>query len=585
MPDARADSAAAVAAAANSKQPLRDPSREHDAGRSLLAPGPAAQDSGGLLSSSPTFSDSHSPFSTTSVIASQPPVTVAASSTGPQSKSEPGPLQPNHITQRDRPSSSSLAPSAVEAQPVPACNTTGQKQNKKDSSRDSCHSSQAATSGSQPKTYSQPVLVKTYNGPPTSRGSRGARSHYRSNSRDFSRSVTLLSSSAPGIDALAGQPAQPTVTGVGVDVSSTYNRVSLDDGAGANARTINDMSVFYRPRKSSSSSGGKLAKWWPWRAREEPDEPRLPPLEAFSFKNLLADAQTRGSEYDITADLDRIAEICARSRYSLSNQYEVHVAPHGSGASFVSGTAPSTTSAPVRRKTGPSHSRSSSAGSIAMNTIPSEDEGSVSSAQSRRRALGRRRSMAMCTLETIMSTSRSSDEDKSKKMSASELISEVRGRAARKAGDSGAVEGSSTQAPDTAPPSSNKLARKKSASFATAIINNSSGSNESVTAAASSSTLPSAGAASLHSDPARPQTSHSSLGIGTTTFPAQHSDQGPATTGHHSSGHASGGLGSWTSWLPSWSGTMHTTALRQRATGIGAQPTDAEASLRQLLAR
>ncbi len=70
--------------------------------------------------------------------------------------------------------------------------------------------------------------------------------------------------------------------------------------------------------------------------------PQLPPVEAFSFKSLLDAGGLDDEDLDgidtmgnINADLDRIAEICARSRLSLSNQYEVHVAPHGSGASFL----------------------------------------------------------------------------------------------------------------------------------------------------------------------------------------------------------------------------------------------------------
>ncbi|KOS19691.1 hypothetical protein ESCO_000367 [Escovopsis weberi] len=55
------------------------------------------------------------------------------------------------------------------------------------------------------------------------------------------------------------------------------------------------------------------------------EEARLPPVEAFTFKSFIANIEAQGgggSVGDINADLDRIAEICARSRYSLSNQYE-----------------------------------------------------------------------------------------------------------------------------------------------------------------------------------------------------------------------------------------------------------------------
>ncbi|KAI9828395.1 MAG: hypothetical protein M1832_002823 [Thelocarpon impressellum] len=49
----------------------------------------------------------------------------------------------------------------------------------------------------------------------------------------------------------------------------------------------------------------------------------LPPLEAFSFDGIL-----KAIEPEISATLDAIASICANSRYSLSNQYEVHMPPH-----------------------------------------------------------------------------------------------------------------------------------------------------------------------------------------------------------------------------------------------------------------
>src|SRR5690606_37833726 len=72
---------------------------------------------------------------------------------------------------------------------------------------------------------------------------------------------------------------------------------------------------------------------------------RLPPVEAFTFKSFMAniehDPTSAGDPtHSIMSDLDRIAEICARSRYSLSNQYEVHKAPHGSGDSFLTSVSP-----------------------------------------------------------------------------------------------------------------------------------------------------------------------------------------------------------------------------------------------------
>lgn len=332
------------------------------------------------------------------------------------------------------------------------------------------------------------------------------------------------------------------------------------------------MSRPYNAKKAANNittattTTSKLPLSWPWplSSRQEPEEPKLPPLEAFSFKSFMADLETRGSDSNIGADLDRIAEICARSRYSLSNQYEVHVAPHGSGASFTPGAPPS--SVPRSRK-GQGHSRVPSHGhGIAgptLQAITSDDENIARSSNSRRRSgAAKRRSAAYGTLETIMSSSRSSEEDKSKKKSAAELVGEVRGRAARKAWDNPSASGSSAAMPtgnsgsaaDTPPghplqqqqdpdPASttadattiNKLARKKSASFATAIMDTRNGRSAAAKKAGSSSSSSSdqqsknkktrkkkedeetgaKPASALLSEPAQPQTSGSHLGVRT----------------------------------------------------------------------
>ncbi|KAM0532110.1 hypothetical protein ACHAO3_005496 [Verticillium nonalfalfae] len=143
---------------------------------------------------------------------------------------------------------------------------------------------------------------------------------------------------------------------------------------------------------------------------------KLPPIEAYSFKQMMANMEAE-EDTSINADLDRIAEICARSRYSLSNQYEVHVTPHGSGAAFMA----SVSSRRQQHTNGPT-----------LQAVTSDDERQASRLHKRRGGGARRRSMAMGTLETIMSSSGSSEDGKSKKKSASEITQEVRGRAERK---------------------------------------------------------------------------------------------------------------------------------------------------------
>lgn len=122
----------------------------------------------------------------------------------------------------------------------------------------------------------------------------------------------------------------------------------------------------------------------------------------------------------------------------------------------------------------------------------------------------------MGTLETIMSSSRSSDEDKSKKKSAAELADEVRGRAAKKreSGSTSPASSSQSESEDLKPQDrqdGTRLTSKKSGSFATAVIEN----TRQVRGSGDSSSPRSSGTL-LHSEPAQPQTSTSHLETRTT---------------------------------------------------------------------
>lgn len=205
-------------------------------------------------------------------------------------------------------------------------------------------------------------------------------------------------------------------------------------------------------------------------------------------------------QQDIGADLDRIAEICARSRYSLSNQYEVHVAPHGSGTSF-------TTSPPKSSK------QPANAGPT-LQAITSDDEHSSSTRHRRRRGTQRRRSAAYGTLETIMSSSRSSDEDKGKKKSAAELTEGVRGRAGTQGSSSSGDAAISSNA--TGPSSEEqreeqrRAMRRKSSSFMVAVMDNTKQSQGHGDVAS-----PRSSGTALVSEPAKPETSRNHLEIRT----------------------------------------------------------------------
>ncbi|KAK4137648.1 hypothetical protein BT67DRAFT_431893 [Trichocladium antarcticum] len=534
---------------------------------------------------------------------------------------------------RGKAPSVSLASSTAEGKPVPltatgALHTSAlQKLNSKYPSAVRRHG-YTETTGPQSSTYSQPVLVRTYSGPSpsqTSHGTRSSRHRPLSSSRGASRRVPLPSSST-STDSLAGQLVQPTVSGVGVGTTSCASSGTGRHSAGAHGSVHGvNMPRSHEPKKASSSTG-KLLLPWQWNTPREPEEPKLPPLEAFSFKSFMADLQTRGSQHSIGADLDRIAEICARSRYSLSNQYEVHVAPHGSGEAFTAGMAPTPSTALRRRK---SQGRNSSVGGPTLQAITSEDEGSARSQPKKRNGGGRRRSAAYNTLETIMSSSRSSEEERPTKKSAAELAGEIRARAARKtwgnplsaSASTGNSNGSSANAtPDTEQPppnsssSSKTPARKTSASFATAIMDtttsSSSGSAKSTSTASASHPRPTPSSTStstptaLRSNPAQPQTSTSHLGAATAAAarPAvvgllqqqqQHRHRHQHRHQHRQTAIAApppplrpsvAGGAPWSAWIPSsWGpapeGGGAGGSARQQ------QPSHAEGSLRQLLGR
>ncbi|KAI1761403.1 hypothetical protein GGR53DRAFT_30384 [Hypoxylon sp. FL1150] len=260
-------------------------------------------------------------------------------------------------------SSTFLIPSTAKGRPVPLedsttahCTTALRQLNRSQPSprhRYTRSSEPSNLNNTTTETYSQPVVVRTYSGlPPTS---------------STKRPVSV--STAPPLSSPTAQDPSRNITARNMTLNNGYDK----------------------PRLATDA--------------------KLPPLESFSFKNIMADIKQ-----DVGADLDRIAEICARSRYSLSNQYEVHIAPQGSGSGFIK--LPVASSSLISVPVGPT-----------LQAIPSDDE-HIGSAPKKRKSMARRRSVAYGTLKTIMSSSRSSDEDTCKKRSAAEIVKEVRGRAA-----------------------------------------------------------------------------------------------------------------------------------------------------------
>ncbi|KAK2593869.1 hypothetical protein QQS21_008446 [Conoideocrella luteorostrata] len=305
------------------------------------------------------------------------PTTSAASSTRRNNDNRRDPL-PFSITRpfRSNPTSTSVAPSTAEGRAIPVDDTTAEHRTSALRELNSHYPSRhryAKSTGAQSSTYSEPVIVRSYYSPTPNR-------HDKSTRRRSGRGGAGSEASGPVIGAARSLPFANKLSSTGNGMLSTM------------ARAYN----------------GKIS------SGEAQQDAHLPPMEAFSFKSFLANMETQAVGEDINSDLDRIAEICARSRYSLSNQYEVHYAPHGSGASFL-------TSTQSQEPQGPT-----------LQAVPSDDEQDMRTATRRRRQVGRRNSRAMGTLETIMSSSRSSDEEKSLKKSASALADEIRGRPARK---------------------------------------------------------------------------------------------------------------------------------------------------------
>ena len=331
----------------------------------------------------------------------------------------------------------------------------------------------AKSTGAQSSTYSQPVIVRSYYSP---------------------------------------LPSRPVSTDRGVIIvngGGVGRRAGSDTGPAAAVRRVLPFAARVAP-----SGNGMLSNMARARTKKRLDgaeEAKLPPVEAFRFKSFMANMEEQGSGNDINADLDRIAEICAKSRYSLSNQYEVHYAPHGSGSGFLA------TGGRNQEPQGPT-----------LQAVSSDDERNMRRA--RKRPIGaRRNSRAMGTLETIMSSSRSSDEDKSKKMSAADLADEVRGRATKKEPGTRSSTSSSQSALEDAEAQEEDAASKKPRSRRSGSLALIDGTRHSLNL--TDSDTPRSSGTGLVSEPALPQTSNSQLEIRTAPeAPPKESRAGPPET-------------------------------------------------------
>lgn len=496
-------------------------------------PGPA-DNGAGTSFKTPLRSDNSQPHSTASSsvhpdisrrprpqhhIHSAPGPKVPSTTSRPAGTARRGSLPfsfPTLLFGLDNTSSTSLAPSTAEGKPIPIDDTTAVhrtsalRQLNINNPSPVWRPSYGKATSTKSATYSQPVIVRTYSGGsnPQKSGSssRPHAGHYGPPGavhRNPPRFLTSAHSTTAVSTKSAPLPRPITIT-------TSHSSRNAKPGAS---------------NMSSTKTKTKSKVYWPWKYLDPSHgqaEPKLPPLEAFSFKGFLADLQ----DSELNSNIDGIAEICARSKYSLSNQYEVHMTPHGSGEEFLAGSRPP--SVPRKRR----HRKEQGP---TLQAVQSDDDESHGRGHRRRRGPGRRRSMAYGTLETIMSSSRSSEEDKSKKKSAAELAEEVRSRAASQgsSGPSGQGSGSTTRAvageesngaDDARAVEQGRPKRRKSTSFAHAVIDSTRHGAVADTAS------PRGSASALVSGPALPQTSSSHLEIRTTPVePLDLSDSGESS--------------------------------------------------------
>lgn len=342
-------------------------------------------------------------------------------------------------------------------------------------------------------------------------------------------------------------------TGRAYPQSTSHSATNTLSASYSSARAGNTYDSSRNVKSSSSQnsiySAPVIVRTYPSQSpRRSPSQPRInkalfkmskdfPPVEAFSFQGIMD--SIHGSVAD---DLDRIAEICARSRYSLSNQYEVHMPPHGQGEAFLKpmsgGEELVHRSGPAARRAG--HMRSG-------------------------------RSKAFDTLETIYASSSSgaSAEERAKKKSAKELADQIKRRQSRKdmtkdlrieeSNNDADFEQSELNGHGRRGTGRGSHRRKKSATLASIVIDNAKSSHSDAGSHHGSTT-----SSRLLSKPSQPRTTDtnlvdgSNLAAGNLSFrqTPQMSSGGyqfhspmPSEPAHNTSENASV-LGTFSGWLP-----------------------------------
>lgn len=88
--------------------------------------------------------------------------------------------------------------------------------------------------------------------------------------------------------------------------------------------TLSSQPVIVRTYTGSRQSSRLRSPQLPTFPPHMSSSTRLPPVDEFSFENIL-----RAVDSEINGTIDAIAEICARSRLSLADEYSAHLPPQG----------------------------------------------------------------------------------------------------------------------------------------------------------------------------------------------------------------------------------------------------------------
>ena len=126
---------------------------------------------------------------------------------------------------------------------------------------------------------------------------------------------------------LAHQAALRRLNGV----SSNHRRAHVANDTSPSSSAIEPVLVRpYSHHTPSDDPSRKSRMRNKGRSRIDDKSCELPPLDRFSFQDILASIDS-----DVKGSIDAIAEICGRSRMSLADQYGSHLPPQGELTSLV----------------------------------------------------------------------------------------------------------------------------------------------------------------------------------------------------------------------------------------------------------